>query len=357
MRRVAAFVSVLACAAATPSVAAAAGAGATTGSLTGQITYLSGSTITIQTGGRLLGVINAMTVAANALSARSYPYVYGGGHAQAGIASIGIRGPGYNGRRRGFDCSGSVAAVLAGGGLWAAGSGVPNDAGVIKQLLAERMIARGPGVAPSEVTLYDDPGVHIFMNIDGRFFGTSDGGGGDPKGGPAWLYDGAPDASSRVYKRYHILPSVLKTKTTYGQVYTVASDPTLTYGAETGDRVQISYAESAAGTMTATAIQYAGAVTVTGTVTSIAPDGSSFALQTTAGQPLTLATTLVPNLVSGLQVGDGIQVTYSADAAGSLVPHALQVTTPVSPPPLTPPPPAPGSTAGPSGEYGYGSGQ
>ena len=38
------------------------------------------------------------------------------------------------------------------------------------------MIAPGVGKGPLEVTLWDHPTVHIFMNIDGRFFGTSDGG-------------------------------------------------------------------------------------------------------------------------------------------------------------------------------------
>ena len=54
----------------------------------------------------------ALTAAANSVTAGDFPYVYGGGHAEAGIASIGIKGPGYNGRRIGLDCSGSVAAVL-----------------------------------------------------------------------------------------------------------------------------------------------------------------------------------------------------------------------------------------------------
>jgi hypothetical protein len=58
-------------------------------------------------------------------------------------------GPGYNGKRIGYACSGSVAAVLAGAGLWQPGSGVPNDAGVIRQLRQQKLIAPwrwyGPG--------------------------------------------------------------------------------------------------------------------------------------------------------------------------------------------------------------------
>src|SRR5205807_416226 len=89
-----------------------------------------------------------------------------------------------------------------------------NDAGVITELRHERLIAPGVGTGPLAVTLYDHPGVHIFMNIEGRFFGTSDGGGGgNPNGGAGWLSDGAPDASSPAYKRYHVLPGVLRQST------------------------------------------------------------------------------------------------------------------------------------------------
>jgi hypothetical protein len=341
MKRLAVLLSLLSCAAATPTSALAAQAQTAHGAVTGKITYLGDSVLTIQSGGRPLGVINAMTRTADALTAGVYPYVYGGGHGEAGIASIGIRGPGYNGRRRGYDCSGSVAAVLAGAGLWQPGSGVPNDAGIIQQLLQEKLIARGAGTAPNEVTLYDHPGVHIFMNMNGRFFGTSDGGGGNAKGGPTWLYDGAPDAQTRVYKPYHLLPSVLRTKTTYGASFTFQTDaqPDLVQGAETGDKVRISYAETRSGAMVATAIEYVGAVTTSGTVTAIGPDGSTLAIQTGAGQALTFATSAVTSLLEGLQIGDGVQVTYTRDAAGLLIPHALQTLS--TPAPAPPPGPAP----------------
>jgi hypothetical protein len=327
MRRVAGFICGLLCAAGTTPAAVAGQPHATTGAATGNITYLGPSAVTIQTGGRQLGVINALTSTANALASHVYPYVYGGGHAEAGVASVGLKGPGYNGRRVGFDCSGSVAAVLAGAGVWSAGSGVPNDAGVIKQLLSEKLIAPGAGSAPDEVTLYDHPGFHIFMNINGRFFGTSDGGGGNPKGGPGWLDDGAPNASNRAYKRYHLLPSVLRTRTTYGQSLTFQTGPDggLLEGAEAGDQVTVSYGSTPNGTMTATAIQYLGAVTTGGAVTAIDPGGATIAITTTAGQPLTLSTSGVPDLLDGLQVGDGVEVTYSSDAAGLLLPHALQI--------------------------------
>lgn len=327
VKRLAVYICALACAAVLPSAALAARAQAVHGAVTGKITYVGVSTLTIQTPGRRTGVINALSATADAVSAHDYPYVYGGGHGEAGVASVGIKGgPGYNGRRIGFDCSGSVAAVLAGAGLWPAGSGVPGDAGVIKQLLQERLIARGPGVAPDEVTLYDDPGVHIFMNIDGRFFGTSDGGGGDPKGGPAWLDDGAPDSWSPAYKRYHVVMAALRNKTSYGHSLTfqTSADPSMIDGAESGDKVKISYAETRSGSMMASAIQYAGAITTSGTVSSVATNESSLTIETAADGTLTFSTSLVTNLIDGLQIGDGVQVTYSKDISGLLVPHAVE---------------------------------
>ena len=90
-------------------------------------------------------MVSALTGAANRVTAQDYPYVYGGGHEQVGVASIGIPGPGYNGHRIGYDSSGALAAVLVAGGLWPAGTGVPSEAGMIAQLRAEHRIAPGSG--------------------------------------------------------------------------------------------------------------------------------------------------------------------------------------------------------------------
>jgi hypothetical protein len=184
--------------------------------------------------------------------------VYGGGHAHAGRASVGIRGPGYNGHRKGFDCSGSVAAVLAGGGLWPAGGGVPADNGIISQLRSQGLIARGAGRGPVEVTLYDDPGVHIFMNIDGRFFGTSDGGGGgNPRGGAGWLNDGAPDATTSHYRRYHFSMAALRGSVSSGHEVTFEFGPSLASlvgQLQLGEQLKVTYRERQSGALEATAI-------------------------------------------------------------------------------------------------------
>ncbi|MGH2892314.1 MAG: hypothetical protein ACRDPM_03475, partial [Solirubrobacteraceae bacterium] len=168
------------CAGPTAAAVAAPSGSAGSGQAAGTVVYLGWSSFTIRTGGRRMSVVRALTAAANLVAHGDYPYVYGGGHAQAGTASIGIKGPGDNGRRIGFDCSGSVGAVLAGAGLLPAGMPVPNDAGIITELRRAKLIVPGVGRGAGAVTFYDKPNVHIFMSIDGRFFGTSDGGAGNP---------------------------------------------------------------------------------------------------------------------------------------------------------------------------------
>jgi hypothetical protein len=220
---------------------------------TGTIVSLDWSSFTIQTSGRRMSTLSALQHAADAITGGGYPYVYGGGHEQAGMASIGIKGPGYNGRRIGYDCSGAAAAVLAGAGLWAPGSGVPADNGVIAQLRREHLIASGSGT----VTLYDKPRVHIFMNIEGRYFGTSDGGAGsslNPRGGAGWLDDGASDAASHAFRRYHLLVSALQASTVYGPTLTFRSDAGLVGDLEIGERVRVTYLRRSSGVLIAESI-------------------------------------------------------------------------------------------------------
>jgi hypothetical protein len=327
------------------------------GSVSGTVSTLNGWSFIVQTAGRRIGVVNALANAATRITNQNTPYVYGGGHASAGNASIGIPGPGYNGKRVGFDCSGSVAAVLVGGGLWPAGSGVPNDAGIISELRGERLIVPGVGKGPVEVTLYDNPGVHIFMNIDGRFFGTSDGGGGgDAKGGAGWLYDGAPDASTSQYKPYHFIASVLKGSTSSGQSvgFELSEAGSVVGGLLSGEKVKVSYEEMTSGTMIATALTYPGSTTTTGTVGSIAANGSSFTIETSNGATLTFSTASAPQLLDDVAAGDTVEVNYTK-VRSTLAAHTVTVT--ATPVPTTGTPPGTGTGAsGGSGWGGWGGG-
>jgi hypothetical protein len=299
----------------------------------GTVVALGWSSFTIQIGGRPMSVVRALTAAANAVARGDYPYVYGGGHAQAGTASIGIKGPGYNGRRLGYDCSGSVGAVLAGAGLLPAGMPVPNDAGIISALRRQKLIARGVGHGAGVVTFWDKPGVHIFMSINGHNFGTSDGGAGNPAqphGGAGWLDDGAPDAANPVFKPYHLVASALHATTVYGPTLTFQTGRAydLLDGVALGDKLRVSYTDGGKGTLTAGEVAFADARMVTATIIVIAADQSSLTVQSPGAGTLTL-TTADPRLLDGVGVGDDVSVTYTVGAAGT--PVARQITA-VSPP-------------------------
>jgi hypothetical protein len=301
--------------------------------LTGTLTATGSYSFDVETPGRAVGVISALTQAANRLAGQDLPYVWGGGHAEAGIASRGERGPGFNGKRLGYDCSGSVAAVLAGGGLWPTGGGVPNDAGVISYLLSHHLIARGAGVGSQQVTLYDEPGVHIFMNIDGRFFGTSDGGsGGDARGGPGWLEVGA-DVTSGRFKRYHFLPGALGGTTTAG--YTVGFEVGPGLGLmdyPIGAKVGVTYKTTASGMLVADAITLVGEVNANATVTAIGTNGvGRVTLTTKHGKVLTFSlsgNTQLENEVMGNQllVGDTVAIGYLGSPSTTLTLISLSVT-------------------------------
>jgi hypothetical protein len=308
------------------------------GTVKGTVGAVDGTAFTVQVPGRRIGVVTALIATANRILDENTPYVYGGGHTSAGNASIGIPGPGYDGRRIGFDCSGAVGAALVGAGLWTPGSGVPRDDGIISQLRREHMIAPGVGRGSVEVTLWDHPTVHIFMNINGRFFGTSDGGdGADAAGGAGWLDDGAPDTYNPAFKPYHLLPWVLASTTSSGQAVGLQAGPRiLAGGVVAGEKVSVRYKELSSGTMVATAITYPGSRTLTGTVGSIALDGSSFTLEGPSGATRTFTTAGLPQrLASGLVPGDTARVRYSK-VGSQLIAHALAVTaTPVTPAPTT----------------------
>jgi hypothetical protein len=366
VRRLSAITAALACAFILPAASAAAArsgsqharvAGAAVHLATGAVIDSGPYEVTIQTNGRPMGVINAMTATATRITRQDYSYIWGGGHAEAGVASLGVRGPGYTGRTSGYDCSGSVAAVLAGGGLWPAGGGVPNDAGVISELLAEHIIARGPGTGASEVTLYDDPGVHIFMNIDGRFFGTSDGaGGGSKKGGPGWLDDGAADAFDHVFRQYHILPSVLRDRTSYGHdlTFQTTADPALAAAVELGDRIHVGYSNAAAGRMMLRALSYVGSRTASGVVASLS--AGAIVITPAAGAPLALTVPGTGSLLSAIAPGDTVSITYTNLNGVVLLRSAIVTAQPAPPPTMiaptttttTAPAPAPPTVSDPS---------
>jgi hypothetical protein len=333
----------------TSAPGAAAGVALAHGSVSGTVTSLDGSLVTVHTPGRRTGVVDTLTRAATKITRQDYPYVYGGGHSRAGVASVGIPGPGYNGRRRGYDCSGSVAAVLVAGGLWPAGTGVPNEAWMIRQLRDAHLIVKGAGKGPVEVTLYDDPGSHIFMNIDGRFFGTSDGeGSGNRRGGAGWLNDGAPDATAPWFKRYHFRPSALRGSLHSGHdvTFDLGTMAPLMEQLRMGEKLRVSYQERQSAKFIATTIRPPHGSTVSGTVSLIAIDGSTFTLQESGGHTRTFATATDPAALKLISLGEQVRVTYTRH--GSQLNARL-----VTVPPGAGWPGAGGSDGDPRGHWGY----
>jgi hypothetical protein len=117
--------------------------------------------------------VQAMIREANQIASHHYNYEWGGGHGQIGVPGHGTghgSGPGV-----GYDCSGSVSAVLNAANLL----GTPLTSG--------SLAGWGDGGPGSHVTIYANP-THTYMTIDGHAFGTS---GANPGGGAGWFAGGA----------------------------------------------------------------------------------------------------------------------------------------------------------------------
>src|SRR5881227_2946230 len=89
-----------------------------------------------------------------------YSYSWGGGHNSR------FSGP--------YDCSGAVSAVL-------------HAAGLLKSPMVSGGFMHWGAKGPGAVTIYANAG-HVYMSINGKFFGTSY---SNPGGGAGW-FNGAP---------------------------------------------------------------------------------------------------------------------------------------------------------------------
>jgi hypothetical protein len=230
---------------------------AATSTITGTIVAVHPADFIIRTSGSNGGKLNEMVSYADKLEAKNYPYVFGGGHAKVGVAS--------GGRAKGFDCSGVVAAVLEAAGLWPKGSSVPGDAGVVQELVKDRLIATGPASGPYQIALFDKPGKDIQMKIGGRFFGTGVG----SRGGAGWFDDGILGFPG--YKEYHVFPSALHEHSSDGNYMTFsfgsgASQETIAQEVTVGAKVQVSYAESGSSSIRAESVKNVGGKPFHGTM-------------------------------------------------------------------------------------------
>jgi hypothetical protein len=110
------------------------------------------------------GAVAGAYEAAQSINDKRFPYVWGGGHAAAGIPT---------GSPPGFDCSGSVCAVLAGGGLGFRPGGPVSVSGAL-----ESWGVAGPG---QQLTVYCNA-IHTFIvfhtSAGDQHFGTGNWGKG-----------------------------------------------------------------------------------------------------------------------------------------------------------------------------------
>lgn len=118
---------------------------------------------------------------ASEISNKNYPYSFGGGHPHVGTPSMGTETETGGALVNGFDCSGSVLAVLAAGGFVPTGSsfGTSGEMGHVYGHIGEP----GPGPKGKGITIYWNA-QHEWMTINGRYFST--GWNKNPNGGAGW---------------------------------------------------------------------------------------------------------------------------------------------------------------------------
>lgn len=122
--------------------------------------------------------VSAAYSAAQAMNAKRYPYIWGGGHAHCGTPDRGTgRDPGI-----GFDCSGSTCALLAAGDMGYSTGGPADVSGTI----AARWGDAGEG---QTFTVWANA-IHVWVEFKtasgAQHFGTGDWGSATGTGGPAF---------------------------------------------------------------------------------------------------------------------------------------------------------------------------
>jgi hypothetical protein len=132
----------------------------------------------LDAGGVPVEAVGRAYAAAQAMNAKRYPYVWGGGHAHCGTPDRGTgRDPGI-----GFDCSGSTCAILASAGMGYTIGGPADVSGTI----AARWGQPGEG---QTLTVWANS-IHVWMEFKtttrDQHFGTGDWGSATGTGGPAF---------------------------------------------------------------------------------------------------------------------------------------------------------------------------
>jgi hypothetical protein len=150
--------------------------------------------------------IDEMISRASEISNKNYPYSWGGGHPHVGTPSMGPEHSSGGALVNGFDCSGSVLAVLASGGFVPTGSsfGSSGEMGHIYGNIGEP----GPGPKGKGITIYWNS-QHEWMTINGRYFST--GWNKNPGGGAGWGSEQESEwPETGAYESMHLATSQLE---------------------------------------------------------------------------------------------------------------------------------------------------
>jgi Meckel syndrome type 1 protein len=130
-------------------------------------------------GGTVGQMIATMIAAANRIDSHHYAYRWGGGHNSS------FSGP--------YDCSGAVSAVL-------------HAAGLLGSPMVSGDFAHWGAPGAGAVTIYANAS-HVYMSINGHYFGTS---GANPGGGAGWFAGGPRPGFAVVhvpFSKLHLRPA------------------------------------------------------------------------------------------------------------------------------------------------------
>lgn len=153
--------------------------------------------------------LEAMISRASEISNKNYPYAWGGGHKSVGKPSIGEPGgPEGSSGSIGFDCSGSVLAVLAAGEFVPTGSSFGTSGEMVH--VYGHIGEPGPSPEGKGVTVYANA-EHEWMTINGRYFSTG-GSSKNSKGGAGWGGEGAANWGENPgdFESFHLKNSELE---------------------------------------------------------------------------------------------------------------------------------------------------
>jgi peptidoglycan hydrolase-like protein with peptidoglycan-binding domain len=254
-------------------------------------------------------LVAQMIAAADAIDAHHYVYRWGGGHNSA------FSGP--------YDCSGAVSAVL-------------HAAGLVSAPLVSGDFMHWGAPGPGTVTIYANAN-HVYMSINGRFFGTSYANAG---GGAGWFKGGARPGFVVVhvpFEKIHLRPTAARVQAARVRR---AHRRQATAVAAVQPRTSSGSVTSTGGTAAPAAQPQATADTTAATPTTATPPAGTPATVEPTPAP-TSAAPDAPVAAEPMAAAPAPLVETPATVAPTPAPATTAPATPVAAAPVTPAPVAP----------------